>query len=97
MLPPRPWLAAAALTCSLALVACGSDGKADPEETGRRDRAVTVLRDYGLTRAEAARRAGEILVVQNGIWLTAAIFDHAHDIDQAMARSIARCEQIALA
>jgi AcrR family transcriptional regulator len=51
----------------------------------------------GLTRAEAARRAGEILVVQNGIWLTAAIFDHAHDIDQAMARSIARCEQIALA
>ncbi|MEZ5178985.1 MAG: hypothetical protein R2746_12145 [Acidimicrobiales bacterium] len=53
MLPPRPWLAATALACALALAACGSDGKADPEETGRRDRAVTVLRDYGLSKAEA--------------------------------------------
>ena len=53
MLPPRPWLAATALACSLALVACGSDGKADPEETGRSDRAVAVLRDYGLSKAEA--------------------------------------------
>lgn len=41
--------------------------------------------------AEASRRAGEILVVQNGIWLTAAIIDDRH----ALARAIARCEQIA--
>lgn len=53
MLPPRPWLAAIALTCTVALAACGSDAKADPEEVGRRDRAVTVLRDYGLSKAEA--------------------------------------------
>lgn len=53
MLPSRPWLAASALACALALVACGSDGGADPEETGRRDRAVTLLRDFGLTEADA--------------------------------------------
>ncbi len=53
MLPSRPWLAATALACALGLVACGSDGGPDPEETGRRDRAVTVLRDYGLTKAQA--------------------------------------------
>ena len=37
--------------------------------------------------------AGEILVVQNGVWLTAAILDDRG----ALARSIERCEQIALA
>lgn len=46
----------------------------------------------GLGRREAARRAGEILVVQNGVWLTAAIID---DRD-ALTRSIARCAHIAL-
>ncbi len=44
-----------------------------------------------IDRAEAARRAGEILVVQNGVWLTAAIID---DRD-ALARSLERCEAIA--
>lgn len=47
----------------------------------------------GLGRRDAARRAGEILVVQNGVWLTAAILDGR----DALARSIERCEQIALA
>lgn len=37
------------------------------------------------------RRAGEILVVQNGIWLTAAILDR-HD---SLERSVRRCEAIA--
>lgn len=46
-----------------------------------------------IDRAEAARRAGEILVVQNGVWLTAAIID---DRD-ALARSLERCESIAFA
>lgn len=40
---------------------------------------------------EVARRAGEILVVQNGVWLTAAILD---DLD-ALGRSVERCEAIA--
>lgn len=47
----------------------------------------------GLAGSEAARRAGEILVVQNGVWLTAAIIDD-HD---ALERSIERCEAIAFA
>lgn len=47
----------------------------------------------GIGPREAARRAGEILVVQNGVWLTAAILDDRG----ALARSIERCEQIALA
>ena len=45
----------------------------------------------GLSAEEAARRAGEILVIQNGIWLTAAILDDS----DAIARSIRRCEEIA--
>lgn len=53
MLTTRSRLAASVLACTLALVACGSDGGPDPEETGRRDRAVTVLRDYGLSQADA--------------------------------------------
>lgn len=40
---------------------------------------------------EARRRAGEILVIQNGIWLTAAIID---DRD-ARTRGIESCERIA--
>lgn len=43
--------------------------------------------------AEAVRRAGEILVIQNGIWLTTAIIV---DLD-AIERSSGRCEQIAFA
>lgn len=45
-----------------------------------------------LDEGETARRAGEILVVQNGIWLSAAIID---DRD-AVERSLDRCEAIAL-
>lgn len=44
-----------------------------------------------LRSTEVARRAGEILVVQNGIWLTAAIIDDRG----AFPRSIERCEAIA--
>ena len=46
-----------------------------------------------LPAADAARRAGEILVVQNGVWLTAAIIDDRGAIE----RSIQRCQQIAVA
>jgi TetR/AcrR family transcriptional regulator, cholesterol catabolism regulator len=46
-----------------------------------------------LDEAEVARRAAGILVVQNGIWLTAAIIDDREALD----RSIARCEAIAFA
>jgi hypothetical protein len=42
------------LGCVLTLVACGSDSGTDPEETGRRDRAVMLLRGYGLDE-EGAR------------------------------------------
>lgn len=45
-----------------------------------------------LTRGEAARRAADIDVVQNGLWLTALL-----GLDRAsIARSVARCEAIAL-
>lgn len=47
----------------------------------------------GIDGAEAMRRAGEILVVQNGIWLTTAIFDDP----AAQRRSAERCRQIAFA
>lgn len=42
---------------------------------------------------EVARRAADILVVQNGIWLTAALIDDR----AALTRSIERCEMIAFA
>jgi AcrR family transcriptional regulator len=45
----------------------------------------------GLGDEEITRRAGEILVVQNGIWLTAAIIDDS----DALRRSVERCEAIA--
>lgn len=60
MLPSRPWLAASAVAGALVLVACGSDGGPDADETGRRDRAVTVLRDYGLTEEQAECIADEL-------------------------------------
>lgn len=45
-----------------------------------------------LSRPECARRAADVDVVQNGIWLTALLgLDHA-----SVGRSIARCESIAL-
>lgn len=58
-------------------------------------RLTDLVRDAtpGLGHEEAARRAGEILVVQNGVWLTAVITDDRG----ALARSIDRCEQIAFA
>ncbi len=42
---------------------------------------------------ELARRAADILIVQNGIWLTSILVVD----DQAITRGIERCEQIALA
>jgi AcrR family transcriptional regulator len=46
-----------------------------------------------LTKAQAARRAADIDVVQNGIWLTALL-----GLDRAsVKRAVARCEQIAFA
>ena len=55
---------------------------------------ATLIRDArpALTQAECNRRAADIDVVQNGIWLTALLgLDRA-----AVRRSIARCEEIAL-
>jgi AcrR family transcriptional regulator len=47
----------------------------------------------GLNRRECAKRAADIDVIQNGLWLTALL-----GLDQAsLKRSVARCEQIALA
>ncbi|MEM7338735.1 MAG: TetR family transcriptional regulator [Actinomycetota bacterium] len=43
-----------------------------------------------LGRDEVARRAADILIVQNGVWLTAVLVPD----DEAVARAIARCEQI---
>lgn len=45
-----------------------------------------------VNRTEAHRRAAEVLVVQNGIWLTAAIVRQPG----AIARCVERCEEIAL-
>jgi TetR/AcrR family transcriptional regulator, cholesterol catabolism regulator len=46
-----------------------------------------------LSRVECARRAADIDVVQNGVWLTALL-----GLDRAsVQRSISRCEEIALA
>jgi AcrR family transcriptional regulator len=46
-----------------------------------------------LSKAECAKRAADIDVVQNGIWLTALL-----GLDQAsVRRSVKRCEEIALA
>ena len=45
----------------------------------------------GLDRAEARRRAADIDIIQNGIWLTALL-----RIDRAsLARAVTRCEEIA--
>ncbi len=45
-----------------------------------------------LRRAEVDRRAADVLIEQNGVWLTAILVpDHA-----AVARALARCERLAL-
>lgn len=45
-----------------------------------------------ITRTEATKRATDIDIIQNGVWLTALLgLDHA-----SIRRSIKRCEQIAL-
>ena len=64
-------------------------------QTRYRDRIAALIRAARpqLSSTEAARRAAEILVLQNGVWLTAAI---VHDPDAA-ARTIDRCERIAFA
>lgn len=47
----------------------------------------------GLTRAEANRRAADIDILQNGMWLTALL-----GLDRAsVRRSVKRCEEIAFA
>ncbi|MFI6597284.1 TetR/AcrR family transcriptional regulator [Nonomuraea sp. NPDC050536] len=47
----------------------------------------------GLSSDECGERAADIDVVQNGLWLTALLgLDHA-----SISRSVARCEEIALA
>lgn len=47
----------------------------------------------GLSRGECSRRAADIDVVQNGLWLTALL-----GLDRtSIRRSVARCEEIALA
>lgn len=44
-----------------------------------------------LSRADVERRATDILIVQNGVWLTAVLIDDADAVD----RAIARCEEFA--
>ena len=59
-----------------------------------RDRLATLIHEArpGLSRAECARRAADVDVVQNGMWLTALLgLDRA-----ALRRSVRRCEDIAL-
>jgi hypothetical protein len=60
-----------------------------------RDRLADLIAEASpdLSPDEVSRRAGEILVVQNGIWLTAAVI---RDPD-AIARTIELCEAIAFA
>ena len=60
-----------------------------------RERLAELIRDARprLTAAECSRRADDIDVVQNGIWLTALL-----GLDErSLRRSIQRCEDIALA
>ena len=59
-----------------------------------RARLATLIRDARpeLSRADCNRRAADIDVVQNGIWLTALL-----GLDKAsVRRSVGRCEEIAL-
>jgi AcrR family transcriptional regulator len=60
-----------------------------------RARLAQLIRDARpeLSRGECNRRAADIDVVQNGVWLTALL-----GLDRAsVRRSIARCEEVALA
>lgn len=75
----------------------------DPAYASINTRAQTAYRDRiadlvlgarpTLSRAEAIRRAGDIVIVQNGVWLTSLLIP---DPD-ATERAVRRCEQIALA
>jgi TetR/AcrR family transcriptional regulator, cholesterol catabolism regulator len=59
-----------------------------------RDRLAELIHDArpSLRRSECARRAADIDVVQNGMWLTVLL-----GLDRAsLRRAVARCEQIAL-
>ncbi|MCD5316294.1 TetR/AcrR family transcriptional regulator [Kineosporia babensis] len=59
-----------------------------------RDRLAVLIRDARpeLGRAECARRAADIDVLQNGLWLTALL-----GLDRAsVKRCVTRCEEIAL-
>jgi AcrR family transcriptional regulator len=63
-------------------------------QKGYRARLATLIRSARpeLTRAECARRAADIDVLQNGLWLTALL-----GLDRAsVRRCVARCEEIAL-
>ncbi len=44
-----------------------------------------------LVRTDVERRAADILIVQNGVWLTAVLIDDADAVD----RAVARCEELA--
>lgn len=63
-------------------------------QLGYRDRLADLISRArpGLTPAAATRRAADILIVQNGIWLTSLLIT---DRD-ATGRAVRRCEQIAL-
>lgn len=64
-------------------------------QTLYRDRLAQLIRAArpGLGRAECARRAADIDVLQNGLWLTALL-----GLDRAsVRRCLTRCEQVALA
>ncbi len=63
-------------------------------QKGYRDRLAVLIRAArpDLGRAECARRAADIDVLQNGLWLTALL-----GLDRAsVKRCVARCEEIAL-
>lgn len=47
----------------------------------------------GLDHAEVQRRAADVLIIQNGMWLTSILISDPESIE----RSVARCEEIALA
>jgi len=62
-------------------------------QTAYRDGLATLISEARpeLSDADVQRRAADILVIQNGIWLTSSLLT---DVD-AVERSIAKCEAIA--
>ena len=55
--------------------------------------ALIAAANRGLGAAEVARRAADVLVIQNGIWLTSLLIVDRSAID----RAVGRCEEIAFA